>query len=298
MRLENQNVVGASVRIAAASPEGVLAALKPDHRAEPLNRVSLPPISWKLLRLFTWYSRRYVKNHFHAVRLSQSGFPPEVGSIPLVIYSNHASWWDPLVGLVLRDDFFPSQGVYAPMDAQMLRRYGFFRRLGFFGVEPQTRRGAVQFLRTAEAVLASSENILAVTPQGRFADVRERPVRFASGLGHLAARVRRASFTPLAIEYVFWEERLPEILVRFGAPIEVRGGGESEGENGAHWTAVFEKALEQTQEALRVEACRRCPDDFVKLFGGRAGQAATYDFWRYLKSYWSDEPFRKEHGFK
>ena len=257
----------------------------------------LPAVSWPVLRLFTWYSRRYAQKHFHAVRLSRAGLPPKVGDAPLAIYSNHASWWDPLVGLLLRQQFFPNRAVYAPMESKMLRRYGFFRRLGFFAVEPETRRGAVQFLRTAEAVMAAPESILALTPQGRFVDVRERPIRLASGLGHLAARVDKAWFAPLAIEYVFWEERLPEILIRFGPPLEV-GGTELPSKDGDSWTKVFEQALERTQEALRVESCGRRADDFVTLVRGGAGQAVAYDSWRRLKAWWASEPFKKEHGLK
>src|SRR5579859_5789895 len=61
---------------------------------------TLPRISSPLLRWFTWYSRRYVRRHFHSVRVSRSGLPP-ASKLPLVIYSNHAAWWDALVCLVL-----------------------------------------------------------------------------------------------------------------------------------------------------------------------------------------------------
>ncbi|HRI14672.1 MAG TPA: lysophospholipid acyltransferase family protein [Verrucomicrobiota bacterium] len=189
-------------------------------------RGQVPRISRPLLRWFTWYSRRYIRNHFHSLRVSRAGLPLRADRLPLVIYSNHASWWDALVGLVLKVEFFPDRAAFAPMDAAMLERYRFFRRLGFFGVEQRTRRSAVQFLRTAEAVLESPQGALFITPQSRFADVRERPLRFESGLGHLAARVRRALFVPAAIEYVFWEERLPEILVRFGEPVEIPAGND------------------------------------------------------------------------
>ena len=65
--------------------------------------------------------------------------------LPLVIYSNHASWWDPLVGLVLKSEFFADRTPFAPMDAAMLERYKLFARLGFFGVEQHSRRGAIAF---------------------------------------------------------------------------------------------------------------------------------------------------------
>ena len=41
------------------------------------------------------------------------------------------------------------------MDAAALERYGILKRVGVFGVEMKTARGAAQFLRTGLAILAS-----------------------------------------------------------------------------------------------------------------------------------------------
>ncbi len=258
----------------------------------PLPKVSRPLLSW-----FTWYSRRYVRRHFHSVRVLLKGLPPETRDLPLVIYSNHASWWDALICLVLKEQFFPCHTAFAPIDAAMLARYKFFGRLGFFGVEQHSRRGAIQFLRTAEAILRSPRNLLAITPQGRFVDVRERPIRFESGLGHLAMRVQRALFVPFAAEYVFWEERLPEVLVRFGEPVVIQNQQRSAFDS-KDWTKLFEEKLADTQGALAAKAQRRNPADFQIVLRGGAGQGGVYDLWRSFKSKWRGEIFRKEHGDK
>jgi 1-acyl-sn-glycerol-3-phosphate acyltransferase len=217
--------------------------------------------------------------------------------MPLVLYSNHASWWDALVCLAVKQQFFPSHAAFAPMDAAMLNRYKMFEKLGFFGVEQGSRRGAAHFLRTAEAILKSPQALLAITPQSRFADVRERPVRFEAGLGHLAMRVENAIFVPVAAEYVFWEERLPEILVRFGEPVQVRREHNA-AFDAKYWTCLFEQKLTETQDALAVEAQRRNSEDFQTVLRGGAGQGGIYDLWRGFKAKWRSEPFRKEHGTK
>lgn len=257
---------------------------------------SVPLVSRPLLRWFTWYSRRYVRRHFHAVRVSRAGLPPAT-DLPLVIYCNHASWWDPLVGLVLKSEFFADRTLFAPIDAAMLERYKMFARLGFFGVEQHSRRGATQFLRTAEVVLQSSRNLLAVTPQGRFADVRERPVRFEAGIGHLAARTSRALFIPVASEYVFWEERLPEILVRFGEPLEA-GREQTPALAPGQWTVLLQQKLEQAQDALSAESQRRDLAAFQDVLRGDAGQGGVYDWWRAAKARLRGEHFKPEHGDK
>jgi 1-acyl-sn-glycerol-3-phosphate acyltransferase len=279
-------------------PDALLPRVVKETQVRPSkNADGLPRISPLLLRWFTWYSRRYVRRHFHSLRISGAGLPPETHGWPLVIYINHAAWWDALAGLVLKSEFFADRALFAPMDAAMLERYKFFRKLGFFGVEQKTRRGARQFLRTAENILRSPENLLAVTPQSRFADVRERPVRFEAGLGHLAARAGRAVFLPMAAEFVFWEERLPEILVRFGEPVQVRREHNA-AFDAKYWTTLFEQKLAETQDALAAEAQRRNREDFEIILRGGAGQGGVYDWWRGLKAKLRGEKFKKEHGDK
>lgn len=269
---------------------------KAGSRSSELS-ASVPVISRPLLRWFTWYSRRYLRRHFHSLRISLAGSPPDSRGLPVVLYSNHASWWDALVCLVVKQEFFSGRTAFAPMDAAMLKRYKMFHKFGFFGAAQGSRRGAIQFLRTAEAILKSRDNLLFVTPQGRFADVRDRPVRFEAGLGHLALRVERVLFVPVAAEYVFWEERLPEILVRFGEPVEVRAGTRS-AFDAKDWTTLFERKLTETQDALAIEAQRRKGNDFQMVLRGGAGPGGVYDWWRGLKAKLRGDSFRKEHGNK
>ena len=266
-------------------------------QSRTLPRISKPLLSW-----FTWYSRRYLRRHFHSLRVSLAGLPLGGAGLPLVVYSNHASWWDALVGLVLKDEFFFGRKAFAPIDAAMLANYKMFGWLGFFGVErglqaASSRRGAIQFLRNAENILRDDLSLLVITPQGRFADVRERPVRFEAGLGHLATRVERAMFLPMATEFVFWEERLPEILVRFGEPVEVRAE-HAAAFDAKYWTTLFEQKMAATQDALAAAAQRRNPDEFQIVLRCGAGQGGVYDWWRAAKAKMRGEPFRKEHGTK
>lgn len=250
-------------------------------------------ISRPLLGLFAAYSRWYLGRHFHSLRVSRAGLPPELDA-PAVIYSNHAAWWDPLAGLMLSREFFAGKKVFAPMDAVALERYGFFKKLGAFGVEQGKRRGAVQFLRTARSILQEPDNILWLTPQSRFADVRERPARFKSGIGHLPGCAARICFLPVAMEYTFWEECLPEILVRCGEPREIRA--DDARLDAAIWTDFFASQLTETQNALAAEARARKPERFVCLLRGGAGVGGVYDVWRALKAKWRGQEFKPEHG--
>jgi 1-acyl-sn-glycerol-3-phosphate acyltransferase len=262
-----------------------------DHPDPPLA----PKISRRLLSLFAGYSRWYLRRHFHSVRVLRERLPSVDDSIPLVVYLHHASWWDPLVALLVARQQFPRRDLYAPIDAQALVQYRFFARLGFFGVEAGTTRGAATFLRQSMAVLQQPGASLWVTPQSRFVDVRERPVRFRAGLGHLACRLDHAVFVPMAFEYVFWEERTPEVLVAWGEPLTHEAGRKMDA---AVWTARFEERMQLLLDGLAQAAQRRRTSDWATLIEGRAGIGLVYDGWRLTRAWLRGESFRRQHGRK
>ena len=253
----------------------------------------VPLISKALLYFFSRYANRFVKRHFHSVRLLTKGRPRIPPEMPLVIYLNHSAWWDPLICLLLARRFFPARNSYAPIDAQALRRYGFFRRLGFFGVEQGSVRGAREFLSQTSALLGSNASAVWLTPQGRFVDARVRPVDFQRGLGHLAARVERAAFIPLALEFTFWEERLPEVLLSFGAPLVFDAQPRLQA---AAASQLFESALASVQGELAAAAQRRAPEEWDNLVSGEAGTARVYDLWRRTAAKVRGEKFRAAHS--
>jgi len=177
----------------------------------------------------------------------------------------------------------------------MLAKYPIFWKLGFFGVQPGTRHGAIEFVRRSESILSEPAGLLAVTAQARFADIRERPARLARGLGYLAKRVQHALFVPLAIEYVFWNQRLPEVLLHFGEATEVRSA-KTVGTSSSSWPKVFERKLESTQDALSLEAQKRDATAFDTILRGGAGQGGIYDWWRALRARLRGQRFSPEHG--
>lgn len=258
------------------------------------RRAPLPlPRRWPwLVRGFRKYATRYVRKHFHAVRLSKSGAPLPAADEPLLVVLNHPSWWDPLIGIVL-GRAFDGRDQFAAIDAVAVERYGFFKRVGFVGVDTKSLRGAAEFLRTGTAILSHPRSVFWVTAQGRFSDVRERPLALQSGVGHLAARLSAGVVLPVALEYAFWTEKTPEALVRVGEPLKI---ADHPGLNGKAWTALIEAALTTNLDALNAEAMRRDPTAFTELLSGKTGVGGVYDTWRRLKSWARGRAFDPSHG--
>lgn len=235
--------------------------------------------SERLFRLFALYIRWYMSRKFHAVRLSRSGVPRFTPSAPLIVYSNHPSWWDPALYILLCNTLFRRYAGYGPMDAVALGKYGVLERMGVFGVPLDDRRGAAIFLHTALAVLKRPGSMLWITAEGAFTDARIRPIRLRPGLAHLARRVPGATILPLAIDYSFWNESRPEVLVRFGEPLQ-----SSSEPGGAEWLERLEHSLAQTMDALSQEAATRDPALFLPLIRGGAGIGGIYDAWRWSRA--------------
>ncbi len=265
-----------------------------DHR-------SLPPINYGLLGWFRWFVRGYLNKHFHSIAVNRCEIS-ELGistTDALVVYSNHASWWDPLTAIYLADRLFPGFSMYAPIDAEALDKYRMFGRMGFFGVEQQSLRGASEFLRVSHAILGTPGASLWLTPEGRFADVRDTSAELMPGLAHLAWRFTRTGnggrnaiaeqqrstghvwFLPVAVEYPFWVERQPELLVWFGPPTNT---AELAGQSKPQIAGDLSLRLRNAQHELAQVSMSRDVSQFELFGSGRSSTYFVYDWWQKLRS--------------
>lgn len=254
--------------------------------------MNVPAISTPLLHFFRRIVRGYFRRHFHAVRIAHvERFKGITG--PLIVYANHSSWWDPMVSVLLAAELMPERRHYAPMDAAALSKYGILKRIGLFPVDLSSSRGAVQFLRTGEAVLESG-GVLWITPQGRFADPRERPLEFKPGMAALAARVATSVGTctllPLAIEYPFWDERLPETLLCFASPLSIEADEPAESVQ-RRSLAALEAALDE----IKAMAVARDPAGLQRLMRGDLGAGGFYAIGKRIRAFVMRRPYVPEH---
>ena len=247
-----------------------------------------------LLHIFHRYVRWYLKRNFRSVRVA-GGSPEIPAGMPILVCLNHPSWWDPLLSLAVAMEDFPDRTHYAPIDAAALQRYKFFGRIGFFGVERGTRRGALSFTRSGTRILQSCDSVLWVTAQGAFVDPRVRPVELRGGIGHLIRQVGTVAVLPLALEYTFWEERYPEALAMWGAPILITQGAETPA---SIWTSRIAAALESTQDRLAAASMERKQNAFKVLVSGSVGVGGVYDFLRRVASRFRGERFSASHGLE
>lgn len=254
--------------------------------------VAIPQVSRRTLRLFSGYVDWYLRRNFHCVRLAAASYGQIHPERPILIVANHPSWWDPLLGIELALHSFPDRLHYAPIEADALKRYGFFKKLGFFGVETGSAAGAATFLRMGEAILRQPASALWVTSQGQFVDARIRPVTLRPGTGHLIRRLADITVLPVAFEYPFWEERFAEALIRFGEPLEIDNG---RSQTPDEWTNLIAASLQRAQDQLAGHSIARDRKAFEVITSGRAG-IGVYDLWRTAMAAVRGRRFRRAHG--
>lgn len=247
---------------------------------KPASAVALPAISPTLLRFFTLYTRLFLGRHFRSIHLIDP--PPSIPNPPrpTVIYLNHASWWDPLICLLLRDRFTIHLNNFAPIDNASLAKFRFFRKLGFFGVDKNSHRGTVHFLRTSARILSDTRSVLWITPQGDFIDPRVRPTELKHGIGHLTEIDSNPVFIPLALDYFFSGDRLPSVAASFGEPIDaLELSSLSSDERTEHLAA----ALERRQDALADQIKSKKVFSTPTLLSGKSGTGGIYGVWQSLR---------------
>jgi 1-acyl-sn-glycerol-3-phosphate acyltransferase len=234
----------------------------------------------------------FTARKMRAMRIARWGVPEFSPERSYVVFANHPSWWDGVTFMLLQTAFARGREVYTPMDAEALEKYSFMKRLGVFGVQQDSARGAIAFLRIAEGVLASPQRMLWMNAPGRFCDVRERPVPIAPGLVRLPEIAPGAAFVPLALDYPFWSESKPEMLAAFGEPIE--GAALVALDRDARADAL-RAALAATMDRLAEDAVSRDAARFVTIAAGREGMGGIYGRWKHLKAVISGKPFDARH---
>ncbi|TWU06000.1 lysophospholipid acyltransferase family protein [Stieleria varia] len=254
-----------------------------------------PPVADWLQNGFHRFLRPMLRRAFHSIALErQSRQHTSVDpSAALIVYANHPSWWDPLIAHFLNRTLFNKRQFYAPIDSAALEQYRVFAKLGFFGVQMQSTSGAAAFLKQSTAILNASRSALWLTPEGRFADSRDHSAPLMPGLAHLCTKLHDAVALPMALEYVFWEERLPECLVKFGEPIAI---GHDSGLSKSDWSQRLTTRLRDTQAELSTLAIARDSAPFENLLPGKRGGGMIYDTFRRAKALATGKRFRASHG--
>lgn len=223
-------------------------------------------------RVFTWYTRRLLRKRFHRVHITprSTAMLAELDEFdgPAVMCCTHASWWDPLVALHFQRGLLGRRIHFSPIDFQQLRRFGFFRKLGLFGIDPDSASSVAAMKEYIDGLRRVHPRLtLGITPQGRFTDVRE-PIRIRPGAAAVAAGMPNVRVVVAAIEYAFWQDARPSVFVH-AMEVEPPTRRSTTG-----WHRAIQSSMQRAADELAQLVIAREPAAFTIAIGPKEGRAS------------------------
>ncbi|MCP9492946.1 MAG: lysophospholipid acyltransferase family protein [Pyrinomonadaceae bacterium MAG19_C2-C3] len=169
-------------------------------------------------RLFATYNRNLLVRRFQGLRVCglEHLKAQASASVPLVLYANHASWWDGLV--TFQVGHYAGLDQFFMMEEKQLRGYPLFRRLGCFSVVRDDARAALLSIKYATDLLNDTNRALWIFPQGELAANDLRPLKLFSGTARIISRCRRVRAAPVAMRFEFLDDFRPEAFLKVGTP--------------------------------------------------------------------------------
>jgi len=199
------------------------------------------------------------------LRAAQAAEPGRGGTL---FVANHSCWWDVFFAHLLNVTL-PVDG-YGMMIDFNLRRFGFFRRIGAFSVDPGDPASVRAALGYAAGLLRRDGVGVWIFPQGRIAGNDARPLGFRPGLRPLLRRASPVRVVPVAFRYEFWQDERPEAFARLGEPSWV------ERNDAVGAVEVWERRLADELDALRADVTAQAAERFATVLQGSESISDRY----------------------
>jgi 1-acyl-sn-glycerol-3-phosphate acyltransferase len=232
-----------------------------------------------MLRRFAGHqATRMLRRRFAGVRLLRGDAASLEAAArhdgPLILAMSHSAWWDPVVGAWLYHRYLSDRTPMTLIEAQQLRRLKMLRILSFVGVEPGAPDALARLRSAAGLHFAHTDRpLLAITPQGTFADPRA-PLRLRPGAAAVAADHPGARVLVLAAEYPMGLDPKPQVMLAIGETQR------PERPTLAGWHRAIHRQMRRTTHRLAEAVISRELDRFETMMGGGGSvHHPVYDLW-------------------
>jgi 1-acyl-sn-glycerol-3-phosphate acyltransferase len=123
------------------------------------------------------YSKYLLKFYFRNIRYIGDF---EKTNLPVLIISNHFSWWDGFIQIQLNNKFYKRKFHFMMLENE-LRKSMVLTKIGAFSVMKRNR-SSLESLRYALEILQNQQNMLLFFPQGRIQSIYRNEFTFEKGL--------------------------------------------------------------------------------------------------------------------
>lgn len=165
---------------------------------------------------------------------------------PAIYIANHSSWWDGLIYFHLRHTVI-DRVVYILMHEKGLKKFPYFKWIGAYSVNKASRRDVITSLQYSKELIESGKSIW-IFPQGDEYHQEQRPLKFETGVAHLASQLPQVPIIPLTFYYSFGHEKKADLFIRGGDPIYYEQlDGENKKDKMKNLEYLMEMQLENTK---------------------------------------------------
>ena len=126
---------------------------------------------------FKRYSVWIMKKHFGVIQVV--GHYHETG-LPVLLISNHSSWWDGFWSLYLNVKVFKRKFHFMMLEEQLMK-FRFFNYTGGFSVNKKSK-SVIDTLKYTNELLTNPTNMVLIYPQGEIASMHLQDFEFEKGL--------------------------------------------------------------------------------------------------------------------
>lgn len=206
----------------------------------------------KTSRFWLWVASMFffnmLQNRFYAFRYKgEENYFDGDKNVPTILFAPHCNWWDGIVLYNITHRIFRKE---IRLMVEELNRFPLLRRGGAYSVNKKSPQSAMKALQYSVDLLGDLRNILCIFPQGIIRPPRFRPIEFQTGLAYIAQnavkKYGRVNLVPCAIDYCFFRDNRPEVIVDFGKRIELSKEFPIDRKNLTH---MLEHALTETCDA-------------------------------------------------
>jgi 1-acyl-sn-glycerol-3-phosphate acyltransferase len=191
-----------------------------------------------LYPFFKVYTLWKIGRNFREVRIS--GQIDDKG-LPVLLLSNHLSWWDGFWAAYLNQKVFKRKFHFMILEEQ-LRKYGFFNKIGGYSVRKNSRT-VIESINYTCSLLEKPENIVLLFPQGEIESLYTSKIQFEKGIERILKEIKNDIHIVFQVNLVdYFSFAKPTLFLYFE---EYQNQGMSVDELQQSYNAFFQRCIKE-----------------------------------------------------
>jgi 1-acyl-sn-glycerol-3-phosphate acyltransferase len=165
-----------------------------------------------IVKVFNFYSKYYLNKHFRTLEFEGD---LSISPKPLLILSNHFTWWDGFIQYYLNRLYFKKK-FHVMMLEDQLQKNMILNKAGAFSVKKNSR-GLIDSVNYSIDILKDSKNMLLIFPQGEIQSLYTDTYHFQKGIEHIINRSKsdiQLIFNINLIDYFSFKKPSLKVIVK------------------------------------------------------------------------------------